>query len=113
MELTSSQTQALKLLTSTAEGSTVPALVRNGCTVEELRHLGRSRLIITERVSGSVTRRAPTAVRVRISDAGRKALALQEGRTNRRKILTRSAILVLFALGVLAGAGVGALMATH
>jgi hypothetical protein len=75
MVLTSSQTQALKLLADAAEGSTVPALVRHGCTIEELRHLAQSRLTITERVGGSGTLRAPTVVRVRISDAGRKALA--------------------------------------
>jgi hypothetical protein len=50
MALTSSQRKALKLLADAGDGCTVPALVRSGCTLEELRHLARSRLTITERV---------------------------------------------------------------
>ncbi len=113
MVLTSSQREALKLLANTGEGCTVPALVRGGCTVEELRHLARSRLTVAERVCGPGTLRAPTIVRVCISDAGRKALARQDGRTNRRKISARLMLLVLFVLGTLAGVGVGALLASH
>jgi hypothetical protein len=113
MQLTSSQCEALKLLANAGEGYTVPALVRSGCTIEELRHLARSRLTIAERVRGSGTLRAPAVVRVRISDAGRKALARQEGRTNRRKISARLVMLVLFVLGTLAGMSVGALLARH
>jgi hypothetical protein len=51
-------------------------------------------MTITERVRGPGTLRAPTVVRVHISDAGRKALARQDGRTNRRKISTRAVLLV-------------------
>jgi hypothetical protein len=91
----------------------VPALVRSGCTVEELRDLARSRLTITERVREPGTLRAPSVMRVRISDAGRKALARQDGRTIRRKISARVVLLVLFALGTLAGVGVGALLVSH
>jgi hypothetical protein len=35
--LTASQQEALKLLANAGEGSTVPALVRRGCTVDELQ----------------------------------------------------------------------------
>jgi hypothetical protein len=94
MVLTSSQREALKLLANAGKGCTVPTLVRSGCTVEELRHLARTRMTITERVRGPGTLRAPTVVRVHISDAGRKALARQDGRTNRRKISTRAVLLV-------------------
>jgi hypothetical protein len=111
MVLTSSQREALKLLANAGEGCTAPVLVRNGCTIEELRHLTRSRLTVTERARGTV--RAPTVVRVRISDAGRKALARRDDRTDRRKISARLVFLVLFLLGTLAGVGVGALLASH
>ena len=50
MVLTSSQKQALKLLASAGEGSTVPALVRRGCTVEELHRLVRNGLANAERM---------------------------------------------------------------
>jgi hypothetical protein len=113
MALTSSQRKALKLLADAGDGCTVPALVRSGCTLEELRHLARSRLTITERVREPGSLRAPTVTRVRISDAGRKALARQDGQTNRRKISARLVLLVLFVLGTLAGVGVGALLASH
>jgi hypothetical protein len=113
MVLTSSQREALELLANAGEGCTVPALVRRGCTGEDLRHLARSRLAITERVSEAGPLRGPTVVRVRISDAGRKALAREGGRPTRRKISARLMLLVLFALGTLAGVGVGALLASH
>jgi hypothetical protein len=71
--------------------------VRNGCAAEGLRQLARSQLTITERVPGSGAPRAPTVVRVWISNAGREALAHRERRTNSRKISIRLAILVLFS----------------
>jgi hypothetical protein len=111
--LTSSQREALKLLANSGEGCTVPALVRSGCTIEELRHLARSQLAITERVRKPGTLRTPTEIRVRISDAGRKALAHQGDRTNRRKISVRLVLLVLFVIGVFAGASVGTFLASR
>jgi hypothetical protein len=113
MVLTSSQREALNRLANAGEGCTVPALVRSGCAVEELRDLARSRLAIAERVRGPGTLRAPTVIRIRISDAGRKALARQDGRANRRKISARLVLFMLFLLGALAGVGVGALLASH
>ena len=113
MVLTSNQKQALKLLADAVEGCTMPVMLSHGCSVDELRDLAHRRLTVADRVRQPGTLKAPTVVRIRISDAGRKALARQEGGTNRRKISIRSAILVLFVLGTLAGMGVGALLARH
>jgi hypothetical protein len=85
----------------------VPELVRTGCTIEELPLLARSRWIIVSRCVAPGALRRPMMIRVRISDAGRRAPACREGRTNRRKIV-RLALLVLFVFSVLAGVGVGA-----
>jgi hypothetical protein len=113
MVLTSSQKQALKLLADAVDGCTMPVMLSHGCSVDELRDLAHRRLTVTDRVRQPGTLRTPTVIRVRISDAGRKALARQDGPTNRRKISVRLAILVLFVVGTLAGMGVGALLARH
>ena len=112
MTLTTSQREALKLLASAADGYTVPFMLSNGCSIAALRHLARGRLAITDRVRVP-GKKAVTVVRLRISDAGRKALARHEGGPYRRKISVKLLLLALFVLGVLAGAGAGALLASH
>ena len=75
MVLTTSQREALKLLANAADGYTVPFMLSHGCSLAALRRLARCGLAITDRVRVPGRRGAPTIARLRISDAGRKALA--------------------------------------
>jgi hypothetical protein len=113
MTLTNNEQQALKLLSDAANGCTVPFMLSCGCSVAALRHLARCRLAITDRVPVKGKPKSATVVRLRISDAGREALARQQRQPYRRKISVKLILLVLFALGVLAGMGAGALLASH
>ena len=108
--LTASQREALKLLATAGEGSTVPELVRRGCTDEELHRLVRDGLAKAERmqVRGKPASRA--IFHLRISDAGRKALARPGDRPRRTNFSIRLVVLVLFVVGVLAGMCFGALL---
>jgi hypothetical protein len=109
--LMAGQQQALR--PDAAHGCTVPFMLNHGCSVAALRHLARRRLAITDRVHVPGKPKSVTVVRLRINDAGLKALARQEGRSDRRKISVKLVLLVLFALGAITGAGVGALLASH
>jgi hypothetical protein len=109
MVLTTSQRQALKLLANAADGCTVPRMLGYGCSIAALRQLARCRLVITDRVRVPGNRRL-TVVRLRISDAGRKALARQDDRPDHGRIPAKLVLLVLFVVGLLAGVGAGALM---
>jgi hypothetical protein len=109
--LATDQHEALKLLANAVHGCTVPFLLDRGCSVVALRHLVRQRLAIADRVRVPGQRKSATVVRFRISKAGRQAL--QDSRPNPSKHLVRPALLALFALGVLAGAYVGALVFSH
>ncbi len=111
--LTTGQQQALKLLAGATHGCTVPFMLNHGCSIAALRHLARCRLAITDRVHGLGRPKSATVARLRISDAGLKALARQEGRPDRRKISATLVLLVLFAFGAVTGVGVGALLASH
>jgi hypothetical protein len=75
MVLTTSQLEALKLLASTANGYTVPFMLSHGCSFAALRRLTRCGLAVTDRVRVPGRRGAPAIARLRISNAGRKALA--------------------------------------
>jgi DNA-binding PadR family transcriptional regulator len=75
MVLTTSQREALKLLANEADGFTVPFLLSHGCSVTALRRLARCGLAVTDRVRTPGKRKALTVARLRISEAGRKALA--------------------------------------
>jgi hypothetical protein len=105
MVLTANQQHALELLAAAVDGCTVPGMLSHGCNVVALRDLARHRLAVADRVRVPGNRQ-PTVVRLRISDAGRKALARQNG----RRISAKLVLFVLFAVGVIAGVGVGALM---
>jgi hypothetical protein len=108
MVLTTSQRQALKLLANAADGCTVPRMLGYGCSIAALRQLARCRLVSTDvRVPGD---RRLTEVRIRISDAGRKALARHDDRPDNGRIPAKLVLLVLFVVGLLAGVGAGALM---
>ena len=113
MVLTSSQREALRLLADAGEGSTVPALVRRGCTVQELHRLVRDGLASAERMQARGKPPSRAVLYLRISRAGRDALARHLDRRGHAKISVRLLLLVLFALGVLAGVVVGALMMPH
>jgi hypothetical protein len=76
MFLTTGELEALKLLTNAADGYTVPFMLSHGCSVEALRRLMRCRLVTMDRVRVPGRRGAPAIARLRISVAGRKALAL-------------------------------------
>jgi hypothetical protein len=84
--------------------------VRRGCTGEALHRLVRDGFVNAERIQVQGKQPSPVAFYLRISDAGRKALARQDGRPRRGKISTRLVLVVLFALGLLAGVAAGALM---
>jgi hypothetical protein len=73
--LTTNQRRALTLVANATYGCTVPYMRSHGCTVAVLRHLARSRLTITDRVREAGKPGTLTVVRLRISNAGRKALA--------------------------------------
>lgn len=109
--LATDQHQALKLLADAAHGRTVPFLLDSGCSVAALRHLARRRLAIADRVPVPGKPKSATVVRLRISKAGRQAL--QGNAPNPRKRLVRLALLVLFALGLIAGMYVGAVAIPH
>ena len=111
--LTTGQRKALKLLADAAHGCTVPFMLSCGCSVAVLRHLARCRLAVTDRVPVPDKPKSATIVRLRISDAGRKALERREGRRYRRRISFTLKLLALFVLGVLAGGGFGALLASN
>jgi hypothetical protein len=113
MVLTRSQRQALELLASAREGSTVPAVVRGGCTAEELHRLVRGGFVRAERLSALDRRPSRADFHLRISDTGRKALARHDQRAGNSKISMKLVLLVLFVLAVLAGMAVGAFMIPH
>jgi hypothetical protein len=73
--LTNNQRRALTLLANSMYGCTVPHMLSRGCTLAALRHLARSRLTVTDRVREPGRPGTLTVVRLRISNAGRKALA--------------------------------------
>lgn len=113
MEITDNQRQALQLLADTTDGCTLPALVRCGCTLEELHRLVREGLASADQMNVlGKPRGRPALVRLRISAAGRRMLARRD-RTNQGLISVRLVLLVLFALGLLAGVCVGAFMISH
>jgi hypothetical protein len=97
MALTAANWKTLRLLHIAGRGSTVPALMRRGCTVDELHRLVRDGLARAEPMNVQGKRPSPADFYVRITDAGRNALA----RENRRKWAVR--IAMLFSLGLLAG----------
>ncbi len=82
----------------------MPALLRRGCTVDELHRLARDGFARAEPMNVQGKRPSPADFYLRITDAGRKALA----RENRRKWSVRMA--VLFLLGLLAGVCVAAFL---
>jgi hypothetical protein len=83
----------------------VPALMRRGCTVNELHQLVRDGLARAEPVLVQRRRPSPSDFYLRITDTGRKALA----RENRRKWSV--GIALLFLLGLFAGVGVALFLA--
>jgi hypothetical protein len=110
MLLTSNERRALKRRADAREGTTVPTLVRGGCTIEELQCLVRGGLASVARmpVPGKPSSRA--VVRLRISPAGRTALSHQNRQPGRAKISVKLVLLVLFVVGVLDGMCVGVFM---
>jgi hypothetical protein len=113
MLLTRSQRTALKRLANAGEGSTVPALVRGGCTAEDLHHLVRDGLVRAERIQVRGKSPSPTDFHLRISDTGRKALARNDERAGHGKISVKLVLIVLFVLALLAGVMVGAFIVPH
>jgi hypothetical protein len=104
MALTPAQWKALRLLQAAEEGSTVPALLRRGCAVDELHRLMRDGFTSAEPMPVQGRQPSPSDFYLRITDAGRVALA----RENRRKWTVRIAL--LFLLGLFAGVGIAAFL---
>jgi hypothetical protein len=113
MMLTRSQREALKLLADAGQGSTVPALARGGCTAKELHRLVRGGLVRAERTRVWGKAPSPADFRLRISDAGREALARHDELAGHGTISVKLVLIVLFVIGLLAGVIVGAFMVTH
>jgi hypothetical protein len=111
MMLTRSQRKALELLAEAGEGSAVPALVHRGCTPKDLHRLVRGGLVRAERIRVRGTPPSPADFHLRISDAGRKALARHEVLVRENRSLV-AIVITLFVLGLLAGIVAGALMKT-
>jgi hypothetical protein len=107
MALTRSQRKGLELIANAGEGLTVPALVRGGCTAKELHRLVRDGLVKAERIRVWGKAPSPADFHLRISDAGRKALARHHEVAGRGTISSKLVLIVLFVLGLLAGVVVG------
>jgi hypothetical protein len=97
MMLARAQCKALRLLHTAGRGSTVLALLRHGCTVQELHQLVRDGFASVEPVVVQRRRPSHSDFYLRITETGRKALA----RENRVKWAVRMAL--LFLLGLFAG----------
>jgi hypothetical protein len=111
MVLTRNQREALKLLANSAQGFAVPALVRGGCTAKELHRLVRGGLVRAERIRVLGKAPSPADFHVRISDAGRQALARHDEVAGRGAV--KLVLIVLFVLGLLVGVVVGTFTVTH
>ena len=106
MALTRTQWKALRLLHTAGLGATVPALMRRGCTPDELHRLVRDGFARAEPVTVQGKGPSPADFYLRISDAGQKALALE----SRRKWSVRLALLFLL---LLVGVCVAAFLISH
>jgi hypothetical protein len=113
MVLTRSQRQALELLANAGERSTVPALMRGGCTAKDLHRLVRDGLVSAERIRARGKPPSPADFHLRISDVGRQALARHDELAGQGTISVMLVLIVLFVLGLLAGVVVGAFMVTR
>jgi hypothetical protein len=91
----------------------MPALVRGGCTAEELHRLVRGGLVRAERVQVRGKPPSPNDFHLRISDTGRRALARHDERAGHGKISVKLVLIVLFVLALVAGMAVGAFMMPH
>jgi hypothetical protein len=74
MSLVVDQREALNLLARSTHGYRESILLAHGFPIEMLRRLMRDGLVIAEREPAHVNRRAIVVTRVRITDAGRRAL---------------------------------------
>jgi hypothetical protein len=110
MVLTRSQREALQLLAEAGEGSTVPALVRRGCAPKDLHRLVRGGLVRAERIRVRGKPPSPADFHLRISEAGRKALARHDVLVGHSSLVP--IVIMLFVLGLLAGIVAGAFMKT-
>jgi hypothetical protein len=106
MVLERTQWKALRLLQTAGRGSTVPALMRRGCTVKELHELVRGGFARAEPVLVQRKRPSPSDFYLRITDKGQQALT----RENRVKWAVRLAL--LFLLGLFAGVYAAPLLAS-
>jgi DNA-binding PadR family transcriptional regulator len=73
MSLVIDQREALNLLARSTHGYR-ESILAHGFPIETLRRLMRDGLVIAEREPAHVNRRAIVVTRVRITDAGRRAL---------------------------------------
>jgi hypothetical protein len=67
--------RVLSLLASSRDGLTETAILKHGCTVEQIGELVRTSLATASTQGIRVGRRTIKVTRVRITDAGRRALA--------------------------------------
>ena len=74
MSLVIDQREALDLLARSTHGYRASILLAHGFSIEMLRRLMRDGLVIAEREPAYLNRGAIVVTRVRITDAGRRAL---------------------------------------
>jgi hypothetical protein len=74
MSLVIDQREALNLLARSTHGYRESILLAHGFPIEMLRRLMRDGLVMAEREPAYLNRRAIVVTRVRITDAGRRAL---------------------------------------
>jgi hypothetical protein len=74
MSLVIGQREALNLIARSTHGYRESILLAHGFPIEMLRRLMRDGLVIAEREPAYLSRRAIVVTRVRITDAGRRAL---------------------------------------
>jgi plasmid stabilization system protein ParE len=76
MGITGHQRRALQMLADSPDGCTVPTMLAYGCAIVALRRMVRDQLATAARERAPRARRTVTVVRLRITDAGRRALTL-------------------------------------
>jgi hypothetical protein len=76
MSLAIDQSEALNLLARSTHGYTESILLALGFSIEMLRRLVRDGLVIAEREPAYLSRWAIVVTRVRITEAGRRAIDL-------------------------------------
>jgi hypothetical protein len=77
MGITGDQRRALQMIADSPDGCAVPMMLAYGCAIAELRRLVRNQLATAVRERAPHAQRTTTVVRLRITHAGRRVLAMR------------------------------------